>query len=474
MFNFRPQAALIKEGKNRILWNFSDQYDAVALACIGKKDREVDEIEQRHAQKEAVRIAAAGGCRALWEGGSKSFKTLEVDVMEDPEAAAEAVHLALWSFDTLKQSKVPMPEISPLSRFVGVLRKSFQRMKSLSFFVYSEDAGSWNRGKITAECQNFARYLSEMPANLMTPTVVAKEAKAVLEPLGVTVNAHDHAWAKAEKMGSFLSVATGSSQPPVFLEMIYQKGNAKDAPIVLVGKGITFDSGGISLKTPSSSMMWMRGDMGGGAAVIGAMRAIAALKLNVNVVALVPLAENMIGGSATKVMDVVVAKNGKSIEVGNTDAEGRLVLADALTYAGKFSPKVIVDVATLTGAIRTALGPAASGVFTAHTKEWKAMKRASIETGDRVWRMPLWDYHRSAVVDGHLADVSNVGNHEGNGGACIAAAFLKEFVPKGVPWMHMDIAAASRASTPSDPPYYVKGFTGRPVRTLLRFVMDHD
>lgn len=308
----------------------------------------------------------------------------------------------------------------------------------------------------------------DTPANLMTPTIFAENVVARCTPLGVTVQAHNEQWAREKKMGSYLSVTRGSQEPPVFLELTYTGVPGSDAkPICLVGKGITFDSGGISLK-PGSKMDEMRADMGGAACVAGTIAALAELKVPVNVKALIPLCENMPSGTATKPGDVVYAMNGKSICVDNTDAEGRLVLCDAICYADTFNPKFILDIATLTGAVKVALGDCVAGAFTNNQKLWEHLHAAGSETGDRVWRLPLFKHYTSQMTDHNGHDVNNLG--KGNGaGSCTAAAFLKEFVPKGTPWVHVDMAGVMGNCT--DQSYTgSKGMSGRPMRTLFEFV----
>jgi len=233
-----------------------------------------------------------------------------------------------------------------------------------------------------------------------------------------------------------------------------------------VGKGITFDSGGISIK-PSANMDEMRADMGGAACVLSAVYTAARLKLPVNIIALMPLCENMPSGRATKPGDVHTAMNGKTIQIDNTDAEGRLILSDALCYAETFQPHGIIDMATLTGAMMVALGSSATGVFTNSKVFWEAMHQAGGRTGDRVWRMPLFKHYTKQVTECHLADVNNIGTSGRYGGACTAAAFLKEFV-KNENWMHMDIAGVM--SNSSDVPYLGKGMSGRPTRTVAEFL----
>jgi aminopeptidase len=243
--------------------------------------------------------------------------------------------------------------------------------------------------------------------------------------------------------------------------------NAPDAePLALVGKGICFDSGGISIK-PSANMDKMRADMGGAANVVAAIITLAQLKAKVNVIGLTPLCENLPSGKATKPGDVVVARNGKTIQIDNTDAEGRLVLADALDYAHDFKPQAIIDLATLTGAMVVALGSAATGCFTNSTTLFELMAQQGVHTGDRVWRMPLFNHFTKQVTDSQLADCLNIGKIAGAGGSCTAAAFLREFVTHSS-WMHMDIAGVM--DNKDEVSYISKGMAGRPLRTLVAFV----
>lgn len=249
----------------------------------------------------------------------------------------------------------------------------------------------------------------DTPANLMTPTIFAANVTDKCHTLGVKVEAHGRKWAEEQRMGSYLSVTRGSAEPPVFLELTYMGAgptNKNDQPVCLIGKGITFDSGGISIK-PSSKMDEMRGDMGGAACVAATIVALAELKIPINVKGLIPLCENMPGAAATKPGDVVYAMNGKSICVDNTDAEGRLVLADALCYSEKFKPKFILDIATLTGAIKVALGDCVAGAFTNDSDLWANLHAAGSDTGDRMWRMPLFK-HYTKQMTGTLKDFYSV------------------------------------------------------------------
>lgn len=388
------------------------------------------------------------GFKSLKESG---MTHIEVEDMGDAESAAEGAILSSWIFNEYKTKTKDTP-VPPI----------------ISLYDQSKTAKKeWEKGAIKATSQNIARKLMDTPANRMTPTIFACTAKQILEPHCVKVQMRDADWAACKKMGGFLSVTRGSIEPPIFLELSYQNGAANcQGNIVLVGKGVTFDSGGISIK-PSANMDQMRADMGGAACVVGTIHAISKLKLPVNIIGLIPLCENMPSGSATKPGDVITCMNGKSVCVDNTDAEGRLILADALCYSQEFKPKFIIDLATLTGAMVVALGDAASGVFTNSPILWEQLRRAGSYTGDRVWRFPLWKHYSKLVTDYPAFDVNNVGKGKG-GGSCTAAAFLKEFVPDKVDWLHMDIAGVMG---PSDhTPYLGVGMKGRPTRTLVQFV----
>jgi leucyl aminopeptidase len=268
----------------------------------------------------------------------------------------------------------------------------------------------------------------------------------------------DQQWAKAKGMGSFLGVAKGSHEPPKFIVLRYRGGGSKH--LALVGKGITFDTGGISIK-PAAGMEEMKGDMSGGAAVIAAAGAIARLKPAIDVTAIVPATENMPGGSATKPGDVLKAMNGKTIEVINTDAEGRLVLADALCYAREQGAEAIVDVATLTGAISVALGNVAMGAMTNDDELYGRVQEAASLAGEKVWQLPMYDEYKDQIKS-DVADMKNTGGR--NAGSITAAFLLKEFV-EDTPWVHLDMAGVDNYD--KEKGAIVKGASGIPVRTLV-------
>ena len=433
------------KGKTRVLYDVSATYPIVSVVGLGPVDAGFNELEEVDEKRENIRAAVASGARTLRDLGADLDEIL-VDDCQDAEAAAEGGHLALHVYDELKSEN---------------LKKRRVKLSLLN----EEAATAWQRGVVLATGQNLARRLMETPANKMTPTIFANTVKELAEPLGVEVKIMQRPEIEALKMGSFLSVANGSDEPPIFLELKYNK--APDAkPLALVGKGITFDSGGISLK-PSSNMDKMRADMGGAANVVSAIITLATLKAPVNVVGVAALTENLPSGKATKPGDVVIAMNGKSIQVDNTDAEGRLVLADALHYVHRYEPQAIVDLATLTGAMNVALGSGATGVFSTSAHYWKLLHDSGIKTGDRVWRFPLFNHYTKQTTDSQLADLQNIGKHAGQGGACIAAAFLREFVTNPN-WLHLDIAGTMENK--DEVSYLGKGMAGRPLRTLVNFV----
>jgi leucyl aminopeptidase len=319
------------------------------------------------------------------------------------------------------------------------------------------------RGTAVGEAVNLARRLAITPANDMTPTRLAQEATNVAERNGLEIEILDEERARREGMGSFLSVAQGSVQPPKFIVMRYNGDPSSKELLALVGKGITFDTGGISIK-PAERMEDMKYDMSGGAGVIAAMSAIGKLKPKLNVVGIVPATENMPGGKATKPGDIVKAMNGKTIEVINTDAEGRLILADALAYANKLGATKIVDAATLTGACVIALGHASSAAVTNDDAFVAEFLAAAKPTGERYWQMPYYDDYLTAMKS-DIADLKNTGGRAA--GTLTAAAFLREFVDK-TPWIHLDVAGTAYLDTESA--WQAKGPTGTPVRAFVALV----
>ena len=319
-------------------------------------------------------------------------------------------------------------------------------------------------GRILAEATNFARDMENEPANYLTPTDMADQAQALADKTGLQCEVHGPDWLREKHMGGVLGVAAGSTQEPRFIVMRYN-GAGSAPPIALVGKGITFDTGGISIK-PAAGMEEMKGDMSGGASVIAAMGAIARLRPAVNVIGVVPATENMPGGSATKPGDVLETMAGKTIEVINTDAEGRLILADGLAYARQEGATAIVDIATLTGAISVALGNLAMGAMTNNAGLYERIKAAADTAGERVWELPMWDEYKD-LIRSDVADMKNSGGRMA--GSITAAMLLREFV-EDTPWVHLDIAGVDTYDR--DKGVIVKGASGIPVRTLIHWALQ--
>ena len=323
------------------------------------------------------------------------------------------------------------------------------------------------RGQVIAESQNFTRDLVNEPSNKLTPRILASKAEAMAREAGLEIDILDEGKIEELKMGALLGVAQGSAEPPRVIVVRYTPAKPREgAPVLgLVGKAVTFDTGGISIK-PSSGMEKMKYDMGGGATMLGVMRALARLKPAVRVIAVVPATENMPGGRAQKPGDVQIAMSGKSIEVINTDAEGRLILADAITYAKTIGCTHLVDAATLTGAIEVALANVNVGAFGQPREFLDRLLESSRAQGEKMWPMPLDDEYQE-MIKSTIADIRNTGSGKG-GGAVTAAMFLKEFA-EDTPWVHLDIAATTWSD--EGKPWAAKGPTGIAVRTLIDFAM---
>ena len=323
-----------------------------------------------------------------------------------------------------------------------------------------------DEARILGESQNFTRDLVNEPSNRMTPTILAERAKKMAQEVGLKCEVYGADKIKELKMGAFWGVAQGSDEPPALIVMRYEPAGAPDKPVLgLVGKGITFDTGGISIK-PSDGMEKMKYDMAGGATMIGAMRAIALLKPKVKVIGIVCATENMLSGKAQKPGDIQTAMSGKTIEIINTDAEGRLVLADGLCYARQLGCTHLVDAATLTGAVVVALGYYNAGVFSNDDALYERFNKALAKSGEKMWRLPVTDEYLDQTRSS-IADLMNTGGRWG--GASTAAAFLKEFA-EDTPWIHLDIAGT--AWMEDQKPWIAKGPSGIAVRSLVEFVRD--
>jgi leucyl aminopeptidase len=402
----------------------------------------------------ACRRAAKSGCKrvAVWIS-PKSASAMSISAQ--CAAIAEGVLIGAYNFDQFKASSNDNGS-RPLQEVVLFAGKSEHK--------HSQQA--IGDAQTLAEAVNYARQIANLPGNVIYPQKVAEEAIQLGRKYGLRVKVWDRAKLEKEHFGGILAVGTGSKRDPRFIQIEYQpRGRAAARPVVLVGKAITFDSGGISIK-PSDKMDEMKFDKCGGVAVLGAMRAIAALKLPIPVVGLIAAAENMPSSTSYRPGDIVTTYSGTTIEVLNTDAEGRIVLGDALAYAKRFKPQAILDFATLTGACVVALGPFAAGLFSNNEKLTERVRAAGEATGDRVWPFPLWEeYHE--MIKSPVADIKNTGGRYG--GAITAAAFLQKFVGD-VPWAHLDIAGT--AWTTEEKPYLPRGGTAFGVRLVVELLTD--
>jgi leucyl aminopeptidase len=369
------------------------------------------------------------------------------------QAAAEGAALAAWSFRELKtveDEDVPSAAVEQVDLFAAGDADALRRGAEV--------------GIVLAEAENLARTLQARPGNIATPSHLAEEARRVGGEAGFRVTVFDEDRMRVEGMNAILTVSSGSEEEARLIVMEYQGGEEDEAPLVLVGKGLTFDAGGISLK-PASGMEEMKFDMSGGAAVIGAMKAVAELGVKANVVGIVPSSENLPSGTAVKPGDVVRTLAGKTVEIVNTDAEGRLILADALAYGTRLAPAAMVDCATLTGAVIVGLGHHASAVLGNDEPLVGELRAAGERSGERCWQLPLWKEYREQLKS-ETADLQNIGGRPG--GTITAAAFLSEFVGD-VPWAHLDVAGTAFGGE-AKIPYQRKGGHGVPTRLLVEWV----
>ncbi|MFA6448206.1 MAG: leucyl aminopeptidase [bacterium] len=372
-------------------------------------------------------------------------------------AIAEGAILGLYKFDKYKTKKE-----KDAGKDDGVRELTIVTLDAKGAAAANKGIGT---GEIMANAANRARDLVNEPPNVLFPEELARRAKEIAKGKKLTVRVFKKSEIEKMKMGAFLGVAQGGHNPPVFIVMEY-KGNPKsDKTMAIVGKGITFDSGGLSLK-PANSMEDMKTDMSGAAAVLCAMEAIEALKPKINVTALVPATDNMPGGGAQKVGDIVRAMNGKTVEILNTDAEGRLILCDAICYAVKNKMSPIVDIATLTGACMVALGSVRTGLFGNDKKLIEDIAAAGDRSGERMWHMPTDDDYKE-LLKSDIADIQNIGGRWG--GAITAALFLEYFADK-TPWAHLDIAGTAYIDKKDR--YFAKGATGMAVRSLTQLALD--
>ena len=414
--------------------------------------------EQGKLDLKGWRKAHSAAVSALLNTAAKNaFSFLSMEDVADGEPyllarhAAEAAEETAYRFDELKSKAESTPAR------LGRITLWFPDRKS-----QSAAARGFTHGKAVADGQSLARRLGNLPGNICTPAFLASEARKVAAGnAGLKVSVVEEAQMKKLGMNALLSVSQGSRQPPKLIVMEWRGGPKQKAPVALVGKGITFDTGGISLKPPPA-MDEMKFDMCGAASVIGAMATVVALELPINVVALVPAAENMPDGLASRPGDIVTTMSGQTVEILNTDAEGRLILCDALTYARRFEPSTIIDVATLTGACVIALGHHLSGLMSSDDPLAQEILRAGVDAEDRAWRLPIGEEYDEGLKS-NFADFANVAGREG--GAITAACFLARFT-RDLKWAHLDIAGTAWKSGQA------KGATGRPVPLLAQFLMS--
>jgi leucyl aminopeptidase len=419
--------------------------ERVLLVGLGK-ETEVGDKAYRDAVRAAVRAVNGTGA------ADAALYLAEVPVGGRPvdwkiEQAVLTIGDALYRFDQLKTDK-------------GDDRQTLRKILLMvgSGETRAAEAGA-ARGQAIAHAVDLAKDLGNLPGNLCTPAYLADQAKAIGKAQGLKVQVLEQKDMEKLGMGSLLSVAKGSEQPPKFIVLHYHGGPKGAKPVVLVGKGITFDSGGISIK-PAAEMDEMKYDMCGAASVLGTLQAVAELKLPLNVVGLVPTCENLPSGRANKPGDIVTSMSGQTIEVLNTDAEGRLILCDALTYAERFEPAAVIDVATLTGACVIALGHVVSGLLANDDALAREVYEAGEEAGDRCWQLPLLDDYQEQLKS-NFADMANIGGRAA--GTITASAFLARFAKK-YKWAHLDVAGTAWKSGKE------KGGTGRPVPLLVRFL----
>jgi leucyl aminopeptidase len=355
-----------------------------------------------------------------------------------------------YRFDGLKSDK-PAPRKGLRKVAINVLKKDAERARQAIAEASAISAG-----------MNLTRDLGNLPANICTPTYLAKQAQVLAKSdKRLRVGILDEADMKRLKMGSLLSVSAGSRQPAKLITIEYRGAAAAEKPVVLVGKGVTFDTGGISLK-PGQSMDEMKYDMCGAASVFGTLQAVTQMQLPINVVGIIPATENMPDGIATKPGDIVTSMSGQTIEILNTDAEGRLILCDALTYAAKFKPSCVIDIATLTGAVIVALGKVPSGVMGNNPALIKDLIKSGQQIEDKIWELPLWDEYQEQLKS-NFADMANIGGRDA--GSITAACFLSRFT-RDYKWAHLDIAGTAWKSGDA------KGATGRPVPLLTQFIIN--
>ena len=438
-----------KVGQTLFLHDLSN-IAAERLLLVGcGKERKFDEDKYGQAVRASIKAIATTGAQDLVsylpeihvKGRDTAWKIYK---------AAELAEDGQYRFDELKTKS----------------REKKHRLHKLTLAHFDENELSAGKqamaiGRAIAEGMALAKDLGNLPGNICTPTYLADQANKLADKYGLTTTILDEKEMEQLGMGALLSVSRGSRQPAKLITIEYQGDKKSETPIALVGKGLTFDAGGISLK-PAAAMDEMKYDMCGAASVLGTLKVVAELKLPINVVGIIPSSENLPDGEANKPGDIVTSMSGQTIEVLNTDAEGRLILCDALTYSEKFKPAAVIDIATLTGACVVALGEHASGMLCNTDSLGKELLQAGEYSHDRAWQLPLWDSYQKKL-DSNFADIANIGDR--GGGTITAACFLSRFT-KDFKWAHLDIAGTAWLTGKQ------KGATGRPVPLLSHFLLS--
>ncbi|XP_023947922.1 cytosol aminopeptidase-like [Bicyclus anynana] len=441
-------APIPRLGEYRVFYDLDGHFGYVAVAGLGSECLRYNTTEALDESKEAIRIAAGLGTEALQQLKPSS---IHVESFGNAEAAAEGATLATWRFQEYKSPTSP------------------RLMPTPKLELYDDcDFDGWKVGALKAESQNLARHLQEIPANLLNPTSFAKIAVELLCELDINVEVKTQGWAASHEMGGFVAVGKSSVQPPLYVEIGYFGASECERPVVMIGKGVTFDSGSLDLKPPNE-LRYMKGDMAGAACVLAVARAAALLKLPVNIRGILPLCELMPSGKSPKSGDVVSSASGKSIHIRLPSREGRLLIADSLVYARNYWPRFILDVGTMSKELIASLGGAACGCYSNCEELYCYAAAAGGHTGDRVWRMPLWKFYEERVKDCQTADVANTGR-ERFGDSPNCAAFLKQFVCDSR-WIHLDTYNVAYTKG-ADFPYLRRGMTGRPTRTILELMLQ--
>lgn len=439
-----------KSGTVKVLHNFEDKFGAVAVVGLGPECIALDDsrLEMRDLMMENVRVAAALGCKRLQQ---YNCDEIAVDAMGYPEQAAEGGILSIWRYqehiEAHRRDKIPLLEL----------------------YESDENSGQeWISGVIRAEAQNMARYMCEMPANLMTPYKLGEMAINLLCPCGVQVDVRDAEWIDTQKLQAFTMVTRSAIHSPKFLEINYS-GGSSEAPVLLVGKGLTYNNGGLCLKR-EGDLAEYRADMCGAAVLIAAIRAAAGLQLPMNIVGLVPICENVVSRLAIRPGDVAAALNGINVMAEDADLPGVLTLADTLVYGVRtYKSKNVISLSGSNAAVHGALGEAATPVYSNSDCLLEEIGRAGCTSGDRVWKMPYWNYFHDKVSDKRSVDLRNRGF--GAAVSCKKAAIFSTFVPN-TEWLHMDIHGVGMLKRHDHYLSYLqKGhMTGRPTRTLVQML----